>query len=1290
MIVPAWSFAQGGGTSSALNGTIMDQSGGVIPGAEIVVRNNDTGHEVKGLSAENGTFTIPFLPIGTYTATVTLPGFKQWVANDIKLLAGRPSTITIKLEVGSPSQTMVVQANAELLQASTATITTTMNITQISTLPLASRSVMDFLPNLPGVNTTGSNRNSTINGLPNATINITIDGINTQDNYLKGSVGGDGFFSVIMPRLDAIQEVTVSTATPGSEAAGQGAIQIKFVTRQGNNEYHGSLYEYHQNSGLNANSWFNNRDLAPTYDGGSIACTSDQLAREPGKCKAPRNKAILNQYGFRLGGPIILPKRLFGPLGFDGHDRAFFFINYEESRRPFSQSRTRTIFNPLIDQGVFPYVVGTQIQTVDLFNLAAREGQTATWDPTVKKLLADIRDVSNKEGTTKQQAQPHLMDYFIKNRGVAITQMPTARFDLNLTSRHRIEGSWNFMKYVPSPDTTNSRDPNYPGFPGWGTQGSNRWTTSVALRSTLTSRLANELRFGAQASSVLFSPETNVSQFKTSGVGNQDGYALSLGLITNAHTGSSQSRRNTPTETIEDNLSWVRGTHNLSFGFTFTNVGSWVFSQTMVPGISFGVNSTYDPAYVMFNATNGPRNFPGASTTQISNAAQVYALLTGRVTQISGNGVLNETTNKYAYNGPNVQRGHMREFGLYAADSWRLRPGLSLNYGLRWEVQLPFVPLNDVYTWNTMEDMWGISGVGNLFKPGVQTGRAPTYKLYRAGDPAYGTDFKAFAPSLGFAWSPRFSKGGLASLLGRQTVLRGGFSVAYNRNGMYEYTSMFGANPGLTVSATRNTTNGNLVAANESWPLLFRDKSRLGPPPFAETPNYPLQSTSISDQVNLFDPNTRTPYTMSWSFGIQRELSRSTVLEVRYVATRNFQAWNQRNLNEQNIVENAMLDEFKLAMANLQANLAAGRSSAGFKYMGPGTGTSPLPITLAYFSGVPAASAGDASRYTSTNFTSSTWVNALAMMAPNPSTYASNLWSDAARRANALSAGLPANFFVVNPTVASGGSWLSTNGGFNRYDSMVIELRRRLSRGLLVQANYVWAKGLSSSRLSFRAPYAAVTNDTLPHAFKFNWVYSPPLGRNRLFWSNAPGWINHLIAGWEFQGLGRIQSGNLLNYGNVRLTGMTPDELRAASHLRFDDANKQIYYMPEDIRRNTIAAYNYVATEPTGFSKSYGIPTGRYIAPANTAGCMQIYGGQCAPLTLYVRGPRYWMLDLSAIKQIRFSERTNLELRGEFLNAFNNVNFLGATCAGSSETCGQVTSANNTPRVIQIVLRLNF
>jgi len=880
-----FSYGQGGATST-LSGVVVDQSGGAVPGADVAVKNDATGTEFKVVTTESGTFTIPSLDPGTYTATIVTKGFKQAIVKDIKLVTGTPASIRITLQVGGSNETITVQANAEMMQTQSANVCTTLNADQLTQLPTTTRNAMDMLVLLPGVNTTSTNRSSTVNGLPNNTVNITIDGINTQDNFGKGSAGGDGFFSMISPRLDSVQEVTISTATPGAESAGDGAIQIKFVTRSGSNQYHGSLYEYHRNPALNSNYWFNNRDKAATYNGSGDPCTAAQLATEWDKCKALRDRVLLNQPGGRVGGPIILPKKIFGRLGFNGTGKAFFFVNYEEYRLPEQQTRTRTILAPMVERGVLPYTVGTTTRTVDLMALAAANGQTSTFDPTVQKLLSDIRN-STVKGTLKADVNPALQDFIFTNRGMAIRKLLTIRFDFNLTSKHHLESSYYFHRYDSSPDFLNGVDPAFPGFPNQGSQTSNRFLSSTALRSTLKPGLVNEVRFGLVGGNVLFGVGVNASQFANTPVGNQDGYALLVGAavggnINNAYQLITPSRRSGPSETLADTLSWTKKSHNFNFGFQWENFGMFLWNQQVAPTISLGVDTTYDPAAIMFDSVNGPMNFPNASITQYSSYAPgTYAVLTGRVTAIVGYGVLNETTKQYIYNGPNVQRGHMREFGLFAQDSWRLNPNLNLTYGIRWEVQFPFTPLNDVYTRVTADDLWGISGQqsfgnGKLFTPGNMTGHAPTIKLFLVGTGAYNTHYKNFAPSVGLTWSPK-ATGLLGKFLGEngQSVFRGGFSIAYNRNGLYDFSRVFAANYGMTISATRSMARGNLITntGTDVMPVLFREKSRLGQPLFAATPAY-LTQTSYTSYVNLFDPSTRVPYTMSWSFGLQRELTR--------------------------------------------------------------------------------------------------------------------------------------------------------------------------------------------------------------------------------------------------------------------------------------------------------------------------------------------------------------------------------------------------------------------------------
>ncbi len=995
------------GQTAPLSGTVIDPSGAVVPGASVQAKNTALGTEFRTTTSTAGIYTIPALGVGVYTVIIEAQGFKKTVISDVKIDAATPATVNATLEVGAQTESVVVQGGGEVLQTQSANVATTITGRQITELPFTSRDALDLVLLLPGTNTPGRPRTSTINGLPKGALNITTDGINSQDNFLKSS---DGFFTYVRPRIDSIDEVTVSTSNPGAESSAEGAVQIKFVTRSGTNQYHGSIYEYHRNPALNANYWFNNRDLAP----------------DPRTGKAPRDRVLVNQYGFRFGGPIALPG--FGTGGSPikvFRDRAFFFVNYEEFRIPEAASRQRTILSENARNGIFQYNSSSGVRSVNLYQLAAANGQTSTPDPTIAKLLQDIRTSTVGNGGINPSTDPNLEQFSFQNRGGQSRFFPTIRLDFNLTSKHRLENVWNYQKFDGVVDFLNGTDPAFPNFPNQGFQGSNRFSNSTALRSTLTSSIVNEARYGVTGGTVLFFPNVNRGQF-TGSLANQNGFNIGIGAagITSATVSTSPSRRNAPVKQFNDTLSWTKGSHSMNFGGTFSQINYWGWSQAQVPGITLGVD-TNDPAIALFSGGIATAAFPGAAAADITRAQNLYAVLTGRVTNISASAVLNEKTKQYSYLGENVQRGRMREFGFFGSDSWRVNTNLTLNFGLRWEVQRPFVALNDLYSQTTFDQLFGISGTGNLFKPGSTGGTATQYAQLPVGQSTFNTDWNNFAPSFGFAWSPNAKSSLLRKLTGEggQTVLRGGYSVAYNREGMNVFTSIFGSNPGISIDTSRNLSLGNLVPAplGSNLPLLFRDQSRLGPPSFQTASTYP-NSFLISNGANVLNPNLRLGYVQSWSFGIQREINRDTVFEARYVGNRGIKQWQQYNLNEVNNIENGFLNEFKLAQANLQANLLVPTAQGGgahFRYRGVGTGTSPLPIMLAFLTGQNASAAGTAGNYSNALFTNATFVNALAINSPSIGTFGgfgtgqSNFITNATFRANGITAGLPANFFLA-------------------------------------------------------------------------------------------------------------------------------------------------------------------------------------------------------------------------------------------------------------------------------------
>ena len=1261
--------AQGSSTSS-LSGTVTDTQGGAIPGATVTVKNDATSAVFNAVTGAQGTFSIPALAVGTYTVTVALDGFKTAVLNDVALNSGVPASVRAVLQVGGLQETVIVSGASSIVQTQSSEVSTTLNVTQITNLPTTSRSVLDFVVNLPGVSTPGGNRNSTINGLPQGSINITLDGINVQDNTLKTT---DGFFSIVSPRLDAIEEVTVSGAAQGADNAGQGAVQIRFITRSGSNDFTGSAYHYYRNDALNANTWFNERD---------------GVAKE---------ELLQNQPGVRFGGPVVIPGL------FNGRDKLFFFANYEEFRQPSTLTRDRTMLSPAAQAGIFQYQTSSGVREVNLLALAATHGHTSTFDPTIQKLLADIRASTGITGAVSDLPDPNVQRFTWNVDRRSLNRYPTVRMDWNASTAHRVSGSLNYQKFLSTPDTLNNRDPVFPGFPATATQTSTRINFSSSLRSTLSSNIVNELRIGGSGAPVQFFKELNPGMWDGS-IANQGGFNLDISNaldVSDPSNNPTPSSRNAYTFLAENTFNWLKGPHSFSFGGSMTQVDVWLRNQTLVPTIDFGI-LTGDPAEALFTSAN----FPGSSSSQRGDAEDLYAVLVGRVSSITADARLDENTNEYVYLGPSLQRGRLRDVAFWAQDSWRLRPDLTMNLGLRYELQLPFHPINDSYSNATLEDVWGVSGLSatctdmnritpescNLFKPGLTPGKTPEYIPFTKGQYAYNADLNNFAPSVGLAWTPAADSGLLRRLLGQQgdTVLRGGFSRSFNRPGMSDFTGRFDDNPGILITANRTQGDGNLG----TLPLLFRDRERLGPPNFPNTRVYPMTDVETGD-IATFDRNIQIPYADSWTVGVQRAIGRNMAVEARWVGTRSRDLWTTYNLNEINIHENGFLNEFRLAQQNLQANLAAGRG-ANFRYFGPGTGTSPLPIFLAYFSGVPESQAGNPARYTSSNFASSTFVNPLAFRNPQPFTAANNLDGAASRRANALRAGLPANFLVANPD-RLGGAELTANSGFSNHNSLQLELRRRMAHGLQFQASYVLAKSLLSDFYSFRAPFFESldtgTEGEVRHALKANWVYELPFGRGRRFGSNAGPVLDRFIGGWQFHGTARIQSGVWVDFGNVRMVGFNKDDLRDMFKVRIDN-NRRVWMLPEDVIENTVKAFSVSATSRDGYS-ALGPPQGRYFAPASGPDCLETIDpalGDCGTRVLEMRGPMFKNVDLSVAKLVPIVGRVRAEFRFEMLNAFNFTNFLPVGDLGSDPNDYEVTNLNGAvdSRIVQIVTRISW
>jgi len=1257
-------------TTGRLEGTITDPQGAAVPGTELRVANVETGHTLSISSNERGYWTLPSMPTGTYKVTATSRGFKTATVDNVKIDAGVPATLNITLEIGALTEVVEVRGGTEVLQTSTATVSSTLVGRQLHELPFTSRNLTELLTTQAGTSVPGIPRDMSINGLPQSALNVSLDGLNIQDNLNKSS----DLYTPIFARADAIEEMTLSTAAAGADSNAEGAAQVKFVTRRGTNDYHGGAFWQHRNSIFNANYYFNStRGL-------------------------PRDRVLLNQVGGMVGGPII-------------KNKLFFFAHFEAFRLPQTYtSPNQTHLTPEARQGLFRWrdTAGGQVRSVNLYALAAANQAlpagvrpyATTADPVTAATLARVAELAATSGSLRSRIDSNndynRNDYSFQTPGSNNRNFPTIRLDWNVTSKHQLEFVFNHPYNLRKPDGLNNAIPILPGTgivlgaQAQGSQGGQNFSAVAALRSTLSARLTSEIRYGLSGGTVVFNDGVAPSDFAPWG-----GFAPVYNFTSNPYRVTGQSRRNTPLQQGNANFSYLQTSHLWNFGTSFTQVNTWNSANTgtaFVPTVSFAT-ATNDPVNFGNTSLFTNTNFPNSAAGDRTNAAAMYALLTGRVAQVNRSVNLDENTRNYGVFPP-VARNRQRQLGFYVQDSWRVRQGFTLNYGVRWDLQRPPVNLNGIYTRPGYEGVWGLSGVGNLFRPGTLTGVTPAYYPVAPGTAAFKDFNRLFSPSLGFAWRLPKSDFKLLSWLAGSggSVLRAGYAISSIREDAGRLDNSWNTNQGRTVTLNVDPNNFPTVFG-AAGSVLFRDPSlpvRTAP----ARPSYPiavLPGNSVAD----FDPNLKTGYVQSWNLSIQRELTQDTVLEVRYVGNHGTRLWRNINLNETNVIENGFAGEFRTAMDNLAIARQSNPNAINFGNGGM-AGQRDVPMLR-----IALGSTSD------TNI-------ATQVSRGQAGTVANAIATDATRMGRLTAAGYPANLFRVNPTVVGGNANLYVNGGSSTYNALQVEVRRRLSAGLLVQSSYAWAKGLSNVfGEGVGGSYNTLRDGSLDkgpspwdirHAVKMNWIYELPIGPRKTFFNSAQsGFLRKALEGWEIASVSRIQSGTpeLItggrgtlnqNDGGVVLYNMTARDLQKMVQIRKTTSPTNllgiVYFLPQSLIDNSQAAFEVGGKTLANLDRSKP-----YIGPASTP-------GEPGHRVFYY-GPWFQKWDFSVVKKTSIGERANVEFRAQFLNAFNLINFLPTSLAdttGIDNSFGQVTAAyrdlNNTndpgSRVIEFVLRLNF
>jgi hypothetical protein len=681
--------------NSTVNGTVKDQTGAVIQGAKVTLIDLSTLREMVAVTNEQGIFVFADVRAGKYKLTAERDGFKKSEVTDVQVNVSTPATVNFELPAGQIAEVITTTATEAqaVVNTENATLQTTVFERQINDLPLNGRNPLTLAGLQAGVNASGGNRTATVNGLRGTFTNLTWDGININDNFIRT----DSFFGVAAPSVVSVAEFTLTTQN-GGPTDGLGVAQVKLITPRGSTEYHGSLFEFHRNDALDANSFFNN------------AAGIDKA------------KLIQNQFGFSFGGPVKLPKA-FGPLAFAA-DQLFFYGYYEGTRVRTDTSVLRTVLTANARQGQFTYrrADNGQLNTVNVLNLGRLSA-----DPKTQALIATT-PLPNDLTTADITANPALANTagFRFNSPTGFdSDLWGFRVDYDATARHRFEAIYSRFTF----NFPNSGGEPFPGRPGDG-QSSVRPRGSFAWNWTPTNSLNNEARFGFNNYDVRFFTNEKFA----------DGFQLTFPVITDPVDNFLPQGRIADNYEVIDNANWIAGSHQVRFGGNYRRVYVEPFNAGgTVPLYTVGFNPTGNPNPLQTSLFAG-----GISANDFTRASSILAILAAPVSQAAQSFFSTSRTSGFVSGAPERQMFEYYGLAFYGGDTWRIRRNFSLNAGLRWEyISVPTEKRGLALLPRT-------KGLEALFDPNAVLDFAGS----GTGRPFFNEDYNNFAPSISLAWDP--------------------------------------------------------------------------------------------------------------------------------------------------------------------------------------------------------------------------------------------------------------------------------------------------------------------------------------------------------------------------------------------------------------------------------------------------------------------------------------------------------------------------------------------------------
>jgi hypothetical protein len=813
--------------TASVQGTITDSSGAVVPGAEVTITNEATNVKQTVKADEGGRYFISFLPPGSYNLTVEMAGFKKFVRSGMALRVDQQVGINVELSPGDVNARVEVTGEAPRLDAVSATLSQVFGRKTLEDLPLSSREAYAVFLLAPGIavkqqwgNPTGTNFSSS--GVRNSQSDVLIDGVTATTQEQNGGVTDLKF----RPKVEMIEEIKVETSNFSAEFGNTGGTVINMVTRSGSNEFHGSGFLYNTNNYMSANGFFNNKyGVKPTSGTGPFI--------HPG------------EFGGTVGGPVVIPKL------YNGKNRTFFFLHHDHIWQSSRGGGFSSVPTMLARNGDFSQTTDNQGRLFTIFNPnAVSKNASGTWvrepfaNNTVPKSMMDkvATNFVTYYPQPNRQGLPYTNqnNYYAEGTNSVKKYWQTIKVDHNFSENHKI-----WARYSWSEDTVSVfpiwgwENPLYPnGIGGFESSknGALDYTWVITPRTILSLRSGVVRQYARQLAMYEVTPiSLDLSQF---GFTNMPPVGMPPALSIEGYPALGMERtgrikRAQDTEQITGSLTMLRGAHSIKFG-----------GDGRLSHLNYGQPGEDTVAFQF--ARRQTMQYPLTATTLQGDG--LASMLLGW-----GSGGTHQTDGYVA--------SAAKAYSWFINDDWRVTRKLTINIGLRYELDIPRTERFDRENWFdrfvkcplNVPQFPNLSGGYIFASPG---NRNP-----------FLTDWNNLAPRFGFAYQPL-----------PKTVVRGGWGIFY---GVSHANTRGRIGRGFTTS-TPWLTSVDSDVTHYAW--LSN--------PFPNGVNVPIGSSQgLMTEIGL-GPNAvvpewgNKPEYYQWNLSLQRELPANSVVEVAYAGTR--------------------------------------------------------------------------------------------------------------------------------------------------------------------------------------------------------------------------------------------------------------------------------------------------------------------------------------------------------------------------------------------------------------------